>query len=74
MDLAKPGLIKLYCLPNAMTSFKEYLVHYASEGDPRSRRGAHRPECWRDIPDEKTRETTMANLAKIEAGSQDLYL
>jgi 2-iminoacetate synthase len=28
MDLAKPGLIQEYCLPNALFTFKEYLLHY----------------------------------------------
>lgn len=30
MDLAKPGDIKLHCGPNALSSFKEYIMHYAS--------------------------------------------
>ena len=30
MDLAKPGLIKQYCLPNALSTFAEYLEDYAS--------------------------------------------
>ncbi len=30
MDLAKPGDIKLHCAPNALSSFKEYLMNYAS--------------------------------------------
>jgi 2-iminoacetate synthase len=30
MDLAKPGLIKQFCLPNAMLTFKEYLEDYAT--------------------------------------------
>jgi 2-iminoacetate synthase len=73
MDLAKPGLIKLYCLPNALTSFKEYLVHYAS---PETRAAGEEliGRMLSDIPDEKTREITVANLGRIEAGSQDLYL
>ena len=33
MDLAKPGLIKLHCLPNALTTFKEYLVDYVKQGN-----------------------------------------
>lgn len=28
MDLAKPGLIKNYCLPNSLLTFKEYLKEY----------------------------------------------
>jgi len=30
MDLAKPGLIKHYCEVNAMSTFVEFLEHYAS--------------------------------------------
>ena len=30
MDLAKPGDIRLHCGPNALSSFKEYLINYAS--------------------------------------------
>lgn len=30
MDLAKPGEIKKHCAPNALSSFMEYLKHYAS--------------------------------------------
>jgi 2-iminoacetate synthase len=73
MDLAKPGLIKLYCLPNAMTSFKEYLVHYASK-ETREAGEKLISSMLADIPDEKTRETTRLNLGKIASGSQDLYL
>ncbi len=73
MDLAKPGLIKLYCLPNAMTSFKEYLVHYACK-DTREAGGKLIAGMLADIPDAKTREITVANLGKIESGCQDIYL
>jgi 2-iminoacetate synthase len=30
MDLAKPGIIKYHCGPNALASFYEYLIDYAS--------------------------------------------
>ena len=30
MDLAKPGLIKEFCMPNAVFTFKEYLIDFAS--------------------------------------------
>ena len=30
MDLAKPGLIKEHCSPNALSSCMEYLMGYAS--------------------------------------------
>jgi len=31
MDLAKPGEIKCHCDPNALSTFQEYLIDYASE-------------------------------------------
>jgi 2-iminoacetate synthase len=73
MDLAKPGLIKLFCLPNALTSFKEYLVNYAG-AETRSAGEALIARLLDDIPDEKTRDITELNLSRIESGSQDLYL
>ncbi len=73
MDLAKPGLIKHYCLPNALTTFKEYLVHYA---------GAKTAELGNnlimgmlnEIPWKKTREKTKQNLERVENGEMDLLL
>ncbi len=73
MDLAKPGLIKLYCLPNAMTTFKEYLAHYASP-PTRAAGEALIERMMTDIPDAAVRETTRKNLERIEAGAKDLYL
>ncbi len=73
MDLAKPGLIKQFCLPNALTSFKEYLLNYAGE-ETRQAGEELITRMLAEIPDKKTRETTRLNLGKIESGSQDLYL
>ncbi len=73
MDLAKPGLIKQYCLPNAITSFKEYLTYYGSE---RTRMAGEKliQSALKDLPTEKLRETTLDALKRIEAGEKDLYL
>ena len=30
MDLAKPGLIKEFCMPNGLFTFQEYLLDFAS--------------------------------------------
>lgn len=73
MDLAKPGLIKHFCLPNALTSFKEYLLNYAG-AETHSAGEELITRLLAEIPDEKTRETTRLNLKKIANGSQDLYL
>ncbi len=73
MDLAKPGLIKLFCLPNALTTFKEYLEDYASE---RTKKVGEEllKNMIGEIPDENVREKTVKFLNKIENGERDLYL
>jgi 2-iminoacetate synthase len=73
MDLAKPGLIKHYCLPNALTSFKEYLVNYAS---PETRAVGEKliGEMLADIPREELRAKTAAALKRIEGGETDIYV
>lgn len=73
MDLAKPGLIKLHCLPNALTTLKEYLVDYA---DPVTKKmGEELIEAQiNEIPKESVQETTKKFLTRIENGERDLYL
>lgn len=73
MDLAKPGLIKHYCLPNAITSFKEYLVNYAGE-DTRRAGEALIESMIGDIPKADIQAKTRDSLQRIENGEQDLYL
>jgi 2-iminoacetate synthase len=73
MDLAKPGLIKHYCLPNALTTFKEYLVHY---GRPETRKAGEAliEKMLGDVPTEALRAKSREFLARVEAGEKDLYL
>ena len=73
MDLAKPGLIKQFCLPNALTSFKEYLVNYAS-ADTRAVGDQLIARMLQDIPGESLRSQTAASLAQIESGAVDVYV
>jgi 2-iminoacetate synthase len=72
MDLAKPGLIKHYCLPNALTTFKEYLVHYAGEQTTAVGQKLIM-EMLNDIPDSKVREKIKENLDRIDKGAFDLF-
>ncbi|MBU0756562.1 MAG: [FeFe] hydrogenase H-cluster radical SAM maturase HydG [Nanoarchaeota archaeon] len=72
MELAKPGLIKLHCLPNALTTLKEYLVDYADEATKKAGDDLIEKEL-NDIPDEKRREKTKEFLKRIEDGERDLY-
>lgn len=72
MDLAKPGLIKQFCLPNAMLTFKEYLEDYAT---PETRRTGLTliEKSLKDIPSMSRRDETRDRLAQIEQGERDLY-
>jgi 2-iminoacetate synthase len=73
MDLAKPGLIKHYCLPNALTTFKEYLVNYAT---PATKEIGLKviEDMINEIPGEKVKKKTLENLDRIEHGESDLYV
>lgn len=74
MDLAKPGLIKHNCLPNAMLTFAEYLLDFGDE-DLRKRGSAMIQEMLRsDIESDAVRERVSALLREIEGGRRDLYV
>ncbi|MFW6381599.1 MAG: [FeFe] hydrogenase H-cluster radical SAM maturase HydG [Bacillota bacterium] len=74
MDLAKPGKIQRFCKPNAMMTFKEYLVDYAT---PETRKlgekalATHMEELVEIEPE--LAEKTEENLEQIEDGAHDLY-
>ncbi|PKP19922.1 MAG: [FeFe] hydrogenase H-cluster radical SAM maturase HydG, partial [Bacteroidetes bacterium HGW-Bacteroidetes-20] len=72
MDLAKPGLIKQYCLPNALFSFKEYLYDFASE-ETRTKGLALIQKMVKELPDSKRKETIEGELKDIETGKRDCY-
>jgi len=73
MDLAKPGLIKHYCLPNALTTFKEYLVNYATP-ETKELGLSVIDGMIKDIPGDKVKKKTLENLDRIEHGESDLYV
>lgn len=73
MDSAKPGLIKLYCHPNGLTTLKEYLEDYADDDVKKLGNELIKKELGA-IPNQKVRELTEDNLRKIEQGSRDIYL
>ena len=72
MDLAKPGLIKEYCKPNAMFTFREYLEDYAS---PATKEKGLRllKELTQTFPKEELKRRVEGNLCKIGEGERDLY-
>ncbi len=72
MALAKTGQIQDVCQPNAILTFKEFLLDYAGAelrevGEKAIR---HHLEL---IPNRKVRMVTEQRLAKIEKGARDLY-
>jgi 2-iminoacetate synthase len=72
MDLAKPGLIKQFCLPNAILTFKEYLEDYATP-ETRVAGFALIEKSIGEIPSTQRRDETKKRLGKIEQGERDLY-
>ncbi len=72
MDMAKPGLIKCYCGPNAVSTFKEYLMDFASPetrevGDALIRKSL-------DEMDEALRNRTQNLLDQVGKGDHDVYV
>ena len=72
MDLAKPGLIKEYCKPNAMFTFREYLEDYAS-ATTREKGLKLLHELVQTFPREELKQRVEGTLCKIGDGSRDLY-
>ena len=72
MDLAKPGLIKEYCKPNAMFTFREYLEDYASAAT--KEKGLRLlKELTQTFSKEELKKRVEGNLCKIGEGERDLY-
>ncbi|MFA6003722.1 MAG: [FeFe] hydrogenase H-cluster radical SAM maturase HydG [Elusimicrobiota bacterium] len=74
MDLAKPGLIKQHCLPNALLTFAEYLCDFA--GPEFSRKGFAVIDRMlaEDVPGEGLRLRVRGLLDRVRQGERDLYL
>ena len=72
MDLAKPGLIKEFCLPNGLVSFSEYLHDYAS-AETREK-GLSLIRSMKADATDKSRPYLEKALADTAAGKRDIYL
>jgi 2-iminoacetate synthase len=73
MPLAKSGEIQNICQPNAILTFKEFLLDYASDetkmlGEKTIQDHLHM------IPNPKTQKETEDKLKRLENGERDLYL
>lgn len=72
MDLAKPGLIKEFCKPNAMFTFREYLEDYASPAT-KAKGLELLKQLVNTFPKEELKKRVEGNLCQIGEGSRDLY-
>ncbi|MFA6200613.1 MAG: [FeFe] hydrogenase H-cluster radical SAM maturase HydG [Bacteroidales bacterium] len=71
MDLAKPGLIQQFCLPNAMFTFQEYLEDFAS---PETKAlGLKVIEDFTKNVRTEQQEKVKENLEAIRGGKRDIY-
>jgi 2-iminoacetate synthase len=72
MDLAKPGLIKEFCMPNGLFTFQEYLLDYAKPAT-KSKGQALLDKLVGEIERPEVRERARSALAKIVSGERDIY-
>jgi 2-iminoacetate synthase len=73
MELAKPGLIQKFCRTNAVLTYKEYLLDYAS---PTTKEAGDRliAQLVEDTENAATRKTLIDRLSRMETGLRDLYV
>ena len=72
MDLAKPGLIKEYCMPNAIFTFREYLNDFAT---PETKEKGMKliKTLVAEIGKENLKSSINNNIDKIDQGERDIY-
>lgn len=73
MDLAKPGLIQKFCQTNAVFTFKEYLLDYAS---PQTRIAGENliQRMLAENFKPQRRKSVINKLQQIEDGKRDVYI
>lgn len=72
MSFAKSGQIHNFCLPNAILTFKEFLLDYGDEATKAIGEETIAANI-KNIPSEKVREETKKRLKRLENGERDLY-
>ena len=71
MSIAKKGGTRHFCIPNAILTFKEYLLDYASEETRRAGEALIQRRIS-DVP-ERLRPAVRERLDAIEKGTRDAY-
>jgi 2-iminoacetate synthase len=70
MDMAKPGLIREMCGPNALSTFVEYLEDYASPETAEAGERTIKAELDRMAP--KIRRYSETMIKKVRGGKRDV--
>jgi 2-iminoacetate synthase len=73
MDLAKPGLIKKFCMPNGLVSYAEYLSDYAP-ADLAQKGFALIDTITENVESESVKEMIKSSVNKVKSGVRDIYL
>lgn len=73
MALAKTGEIQNVCLPNAIITFKEYLLDYADD-ELRTASESALKSALGEIQSDRVRAETIDRLKRLESGERDLLL
>ena len=72
MDLARPGLIKEFCMPNAVFTFKEYLLDFASP-ETKEKGLCLIDKLVSNLGKKSLKARMTAVLDEIDHGARDLY-
>ncbi|MBI9100377.1 MAG: [FeFe] hydrogenase H-cluster radical SAM maturase HydG [Spirochaetaceae bacterium] len=73
MDLAKPGLIKKFCMPNGLVSYGEYLLDFAP-GELREKGFKLIESIIENIESESVKEMILKSVNEVKSGKRDIYL
>jgi 2-iminoacetate synthase len=72
MDLAKPGLIKEFCMPNAVFTFKEYLLDFGTS-ETKDKGLQLIDKVLSDVKKKSLKDKMAHALDEIDQGVRDLY-
>lgn len=73
MDVAKTSFVHNFCVPNAIITFKEYLLDYASEETKKLGEKAI-GEYIEKLENDKTRDFVIDAISRLENGERDIRL
>ena len=72
MDLAKPGLIKEFCMPNGVFTFKEYLEDFATP-NTKKKGDILIEKILTEVKKKSLKEKMASVLEQIGSGERDIY-